>query len=235
VPYYAQVASPELARPIFAGGLDARLDPRWRESGAETAEEYAYWCWRACGPACVKMCVEALGGEKHSLMDWVRAGLSHGGYLIEKDDQGQPVEVGWLHRSLAELIREAGFQAAPQPVSLEEFPHYLNDACQLIASVSYEVGLDAGPVTHTGGHLVVVVGVNCRGDTLENIIINNPSGRSEELRANACIPAGRFQAGYSGRCIVISQIEDPFLSARGLIRPKNASSRIGKSHPDHCG
>ena len=56
IPYCAQVASPELAHPIFAGGMDARLDPRWRESGAETAEEYAYWCWRARGPACVKMC-----------------------------------------------------------------------------------------------------------------------------------------------------------------------------------
>jgi hypothetical protein len=35
--------------------MDARLDPCWKESGAESAEEYACWCWRACGPACVKM------------------------------------------------------------------------------------------------------------------------------------------------------------------------------------
>jgi hypothetical protein len=201
VPYYAQVASPELAQAIFAEGLDARLDPRWRDSGAETAEEYAYWCWRACGPACVKMVVEGLGGEKRTLMDWVRAGLALDGYLVEKDGLGNPVEVGWLHRALAELIREAGFQAMPQPLSLEEFPHYLSEGCLLIASVSYEVGLATGPVTHTGGHLVVVVGASFLGETLENIIIHNPSGRSEELRANACIPAGRFRSGYSGRSI----------------------------------
>ena len=205
VPYYAQVASPELAGAIFAEGLDARLDPRWKESGAVTAEEYAYWCWRACGPACVKMCVEALGGEKRSLMDWVRAGLSRAGYLVEKDDQGRPVEVGWLHRVLAELIKEAGFQAVPVPLPLDEFPRRLRDGCLLIASVSYEVGLDTGPVTHTGGHLVVVTGASLREDTLENIIINNPSGRSEKLRANACIPIERFQAGYSGRCILTNR------------------------------
>jgi hypothetical protein len=205
VPYYAQVASPELADAIFANELDARLDPRWRESGAETAEEYAYWCWRACGPACVKMCVEALGGEKRSLMDWVRTGLSLNGYLVEKDDQGNPVEVGWLHRALADLIRGAGFQAAPQPVAMEDFTRYLGESCLLIASISYEVGLDARPVTHTGGHLVVVVGVRLMGDTLEDIIVNNPSGRSEGLRVNASISSERFRAGYSGRCIVVTQ------------------------------
>ncbi|MGD0003907.1 MAG: hypothetical protein ABSE06_06745 [Anaerolineaceae bacterium] len=69
VPYYAQVTSLELARAIFDEGLDARLDPRWQETGAQTAEEYAYWSGRACGPACVKMCVESLGGERRSLLD----------------------------------------------------------------------------------------------------------------------------------------------------------------------
>lgn len=204
VPYYAQVASPELTRPIFTEGLDARLDPLWKEFGADTTAEYAYWCWRACGPACVKMCAEALGGEKRSLMDWIKAGLARDGYLVEQDAQGCPVEIGWRHRALAELVCTAGFQAVPQALALDEFPHYLGEGCLLIASVSYELGLDSGPVTHTGGHLVVVVGASLRGDALENIMINNPSGRSEDLRANACIPAGRFRSGYSGRCIVIS-------------------------------
>jgi len=204
VPYYAQVASPELAIAIFDEGLDARLDPRWTETGAETAEEYAYWSGRACGPACVKMCVEALGGEKRSLMDWVRAGLARQGYLVEKDQQGDPVEVGWLHRALAELIQAAGFRATPQAVALDDFPHYLKRGCLLIASVSYQMGQVVQLVTRKGGHLVVVIGVSLLENTLEYIFIDNPSGRSEELRANACIPVERFRAGYSGRCIVIN-------------------------------
>jgi GNAT superfamily N-acetyltransferase len=205
VPYYAQVASHELARAIFDAGLDARLDPRWKESGAETVEEYAYWSGRACGPACVKMCVEALGGERRSLMDWVRAGLARQGYLVEKDHQGNSVEVGWLHRALAELIQAAGFQGTPQAIALDDFPRYLKEGCLLIASVSYKVGQNARPVTHKGGHLVVVIGASLVGDKLEHIVINNPSGRVEELRANARIPGGRFRAGYSGRCILITQ------------------------------
>lgn len=203
VPYFAQVASPELAEAIFDQGLDARLDPRWRESGAGTPEEYAYWSGRACGPACVKMCVEALGGEWRSLIDWAKAGLSLGGYLVEKDERGSLVEVGWRHRTLANLIGAAGFPAEPQPLALDEFPRHINEGCLLIASVSYEVGLPDRPVTHRGGHLVVVVGVSLLGDTLKDILIHNPSGRVDKLRANACIPAGRFKAGYSGRGIVV--------------------------------
>ncbi len=206
VPYYSQVASPELAQAIFDEGMDARLDPRWPESGAEDAEEYAYWSGRACGPACVKMCVEALGGEHLCLMDWVRAGLMRGGYLIERDSQGDPVEVGWLHRALAELVRFAGLQALPQAINLEDFPRFLEESNLLIASVSFEIGQAGAPITHQGGHLVVVHGASLRGETLEGLVVNNPSGRSEELRANACIPAGRFREGYSGRCIVVSKI-----------------------------
>jgi hypothetical protein len=74
VPYYAQVASLELAEAIFNQGMDPAQDPRWAESGADTPQEYAYWVERACGVACLKMCVEALGGPVRSLVDWGRWG-----------------------------------------------------------------------------------------------------------------------------------------------------------------
>ncbi|MBV5330914.1 hypothetical protein JZU69_00485 [bacterium] len=70
VPYYAQIASPELAESIFVQGMDPIHDPRWAESGAETPQEYAYWVERACGVACLKMCVEAVGGPTRPLVEW---------------------------------------------------------------------------------------------------------------------------------------------------------------------
>ena len=76
VPYAMQIASPELAAAIWEDGLDPASDPRWVESGADSPAEYAYWSDRACGPVCVKMCVEALGGPARSMLDWVRAGLA---------------------------------------------------------------------------------------------------------------------------------------------------------------
>mgnify|MGYP000496679592 CR=1 FL=1 len=204
VPYYAQIASPDLATQIFAEGLDPVFDPRWAETGAETPHEYAYWVERACGIACLKMCVEALGGSKRPLMQWIRQALAIGGYLIDEDVNGECREIGWVHQSLAELIRREGFYAQPQQVLIEEMPAYIREGKMLIASVSYEVG-DALPVTKKGGHLVVVIGADCCDGTVEALIVHNPSGRRIELQANAVIPAARFAQGYTQRAIVVGK------------------------------
>jgi hypothetical protein len=146
VPYYAQVASPELAESIFVNGMDPAQDPRWAESGAETPQEYAYWVERACGVACLKMCVDAVGGlSMRSLVDWARLGLERGGYLVRHNADGSIQEVGWVHGVLAEMAQESGLTAEARPASVEEITSYLRQGRMVIASVSYEAGDDQLP------------------------------------------------------------------------------------------
>jgi hypothetical protein len=204
VPYYAQVASPDLAAQIFGGQMPPEQDPRWAESGAETPDEYAYWVERACGVACVQMCVKALGGPSRTLVDWAREGVAIGGYLIETGPDGLPRERGWIHKALAALIEREGFFAEPRPADSEEIAAQLGRDRMVIASVSYEVGTHE-PVTKRGGHLVVITGLdrNARGVTA--FVINNPSGRTPNMQLNACIPAERFLSGYTGRVIVVGR------------------------------
>lgn len=203
VPYCAQIASPELAESIFVHGMDPARDPRWAESGAETPEEYAYWVERACGVACLKMCVEALGGPRRSLVDWARLGLERGGYLIRHNEDGSPREIGWVHNALAEMAKESGLSAESCSASLEEIHEYLRRGYMVIASVSYEAGDDRLPITKQGGHLMVVIGAECVDGSPRAFYVNNPSGRREELQAGARLELERFAAAYSGRIIVI--------------------------------
>ena len=205
VPYYAQVASPELAESIFVNGMDPAQDPRWVESGAETPQEYAYWVERACGVACLKMCVEAVGGPIRSLVDWARLGLVRDGYLIRHEADGSSHEVGWVHGVLAEMAQESGLTAEARPASLEEIPVYLRQACMVIASVSYEAGDDRLSITRQGGHLMVVIGAECEDGRPQAFYVNNPSGRRTELQAGARLPLERFAAAYSGRIIVMGR------------------------------
>jgi hypothetical protein len=205
VPYYAQVASPELAESIFVHGMDPVGDPRWAESGAETPQEYAYWVERACGVACLKMCVEAAGGPRRSLVDWAHLGLERGGYLIRQDADGNTHEVGWVHGVLAEMAQESGLTAAFHPASVEEIPTYLRQGRMVIASVSYEAGDDRLPITMQGGHLMVVLGAECVGGQPRAFYVNNPSGRRAELQAGARLTRERFAAAYSGRVIVLGR------------------------------
>jgi hypothetical protein len=205
VPYYAQIASPELAESIFAQGMDATQDPRWAESGAKNPQEYAYWVERACGVACLKMCVEAAGGPMRSLVDWARLGLKRGGYLIRYDENGNSDEVGWVHGALAKMAQQAGLTADARPASLDEIPEYLRQGYMVIASVSYQAGDDRLPITKQGGHLMVVIGAECVDERPQAFYVNNPSGRRAELQAGARLPLERFAAAYSGRIIIVGR------------------------------
>ena len=203
VPYYAQVASPELAEAIFVDGMDPILDPRWAESGASTPQEYAYWVERACGVACLKMCVEALGGPRISLVEWARAGVERDGYLIRYGEDGEPHEVGWVHAGLAMMAQSAGLRAEALAAGLEDIVTYLKDSALVIASVSYEAGDDRLPISKKGGHLMVVIGAEYEGHTPLAFYVNNPSGRRANLQAGARLPAERFAQAYNGRVIVL--------------------------------
>ena len=229
IPYHAQVASPELAEAIFVQGLDPVLDPRWAESGAATPQEYAYWVERACGVACLKMCVEALGGPSISLLDWARIGLARGGYLIRHDENGDAHEVGWIHAALADLAREVGLTAAAKAASLNEIVDFLRQGYLVIASVSYEAGDDRLPITKQGGHLMVVVGAESAASGPLALFVNNPSGRRADLQAGARLPVERFAPAYSGRVIILRGEElpaSPFQPHQAGSRPNLVTSEI---------
>jgi hypothetical protein len=204
VPYYSQVATPELAFQIFSHEMSPLDDPNWKETGAEMQEEYAYWVERSCGIACVKMCVEALGGPSLSIMEWIRRGLAIGGYL-KKVENGTRVELGWIHQSLADLIEAEGFRAYPASATLDEIYAHLQHQRLVIASVSYQLGTYEA-ISRKGGHLVVVKGAWYSPDKPANphvLVVHNPSGRYRELQIDACIPVERFRAAYSGRVVVV--------------------------------
>lgn len=202
IPYYAQVASPELAAAFFDRGRPLESDPRWAEFGASSPQEYAYWADRACGIACVKMCAEALGGPVLSMMDWIKAGLDRDGYAVRTGANGVREEIGWVHQCLADLIAPYAAQAWAQSAAIDEIAAHLTAGRLVIASVSYQIGTN-GPVTRRGGHLVVVTGADRDAHGVRALVVNNPSGRTPRLRQNARIPVDRFLAGYSGRVIVI--------------------------------
>lgn len=204
VPYYAQVASPELAALIFDGVMLPEEDPRWAESGAQTPQEYAYWVDRGCGVVCIKMCIEALGGPRLSLVDWAQAGLKIDGYRIQHKPDGQVEEIGWIHKSLADLCIENGLEAEARSANPVEIVNALRCGQMVIASVSHQIGT-SDPVTKRGGHLVVVVGADMQGEEPVAFLVNNPSGRQLNLQAGAHIEITRFLAGYTGRVITVGK------------------------------
>ncbi|MDD5370878.1 MAG: C39 family peptidase [Anaerolineaceae bacterium] len=202
VPFFAQIASPEWISPIFDAGCDPTWDPAWNTFGTEDAALYRYWAPRACGIACVKMVVEALGGPLRSMMNWVELGLEREGYLLRREPDGSLHESGWKHSALADLLTSAGFPARSVQTNPTQMVGVLRQEKPIIVSISYELGTDR-PVTHNNGHMGVVTGC----DLIENqpvaVYLHNPSGRTTAMRIHARIPIDQFSQGFSGRAIFL--------------------------------
>jgi hypothetical protein len=206
VPYTYQFASPDLVALFLNKQRPLESDPNWIAYGADSPEEYAHWALRSCGVVCAKMAVEALSGESRgTVMDWVRAGLALDGYqaAIRHD---RPVEKGWKHIVLAELVRQHGYRAElASELTLPELAKHVDTDWLIIASVTSELG-ENGPVTRDSGHLVVVYGYVAGEDgDVTHVIAHNPSGRTAALQQAVHIPVARFEQGFSGRGIIVGK------------------------------
>ena len=209
IPYTCQFASRDRVREFVAERRLLLSDGLWADYGADSPNEYAHWSLRSCGVVCVKMVIEGLGGERRSVMDYVHEGLAIEGYLttIRDDRPDQIVEIGWKHSALAQLIRNAGYDARLiAEIGLDDICAHLEAGGILIGSVTSQLGEVGVEPTRQSGHLVVVVGFSLdESEEVESVIIHNPSGRTRRLQESAPIPVERFMAGFSGRGIVIEK------------------------------
>lgn len=204
IPFYGQFASPELIGDIIYHRSAAEDDPRWPEFGFAAADEYVYWAWRCCGPACLKSAVEALGGPLRSMAEWVKLGLERKGFIFS-EMVGPDKPSGWIHSALAGLAEDSGLTAGcMQEAGIKEISEFIKSSRLIIASVTPELG-ESTEITKKSGHLVLVHALSIVNNEVEAVCIHNPSGREKELQANAWIRAGRFLKGFSGRLIYIGR------------------------------
>ncbi|HWS82868.1 MAG TPA: C39 family peptidase [Ktedonobacteraceae bacterium] len=206
LPYYAQFASPELIYAYVHENFDGRNDPRWRDYGTEDVEEYLFWHRRACGIACLKMCLEALTTQPQfpTMIELIRKGVDLGGYIVH-NEQGEFVDFGWYYQPLVKLGEDYGLHGhVCRTLTTDEMCTYLAAGSLVIASVSYEIGeRDADmPITKRGGHLVLVHGFEWSEQGCQALLVHNPSGRFSDLQANAVIPFDRFSEAFAGRGFV---------------------------------
>ncbi len=201
VPYYAQWETPELVGGIISRRIDAADDPAWHRSGAETPEEYAYWSWRACGMACLRMALRHWQGEAPPMMDLARDLLAAGAY-VPRADGGLD---GLIYAPFAVRVRARfGLFAQARP----ELP-VADVRAELLAGRLVMLSVHPSIRTHLidpprrGGHLVLAVGAGPAAVTF-----HNPSGLYGESQEYAEVPWDRFEPFYAGRGVVLGRDAD---------------------------
>jgi hypothetical protein len=193
IPYFAQYASPELIGEIAAGTRRVADDPRWREFGAATPEEYAFRARTGCGMACLQMVLAAHGKPVPGLAELWRRCAGYGGY--RPDGRKGLHYAGLVAFGAAELGIEARVAA---PLALEELLATVRGDEVAFASVHREIR-SPDPAPGRGGHLVLAIDADA-----DRICFHNPSGTSPETRRAVWMDAERFEGFYAGRGIAVA-------------------------------
>lgn len=197
VPYFSQWETPEMTLPVLAEGSSALLrDPLWRQSGAETVEEYARWAVNVCGMACLKM-ILAARGEIHPTLTLAKACTRYGGYVVNEIDGSIKgliyapfvTFVGERFRLGAETITHLETRAIAKILSTRRF---------FIASVNSGIRWPEREPPSKGGHLVLVTSASA-----EMIRFHNPSGHDQQSQAGVTLPIAEFDRFFANRGIAV--------------------------------
>lgn len=195
VPYYCQWESPELVAGFLDGSLAAADDPRWAASGARTPREYAFWSFRACGMACLKMLLAARGQPVPPTMRLIERGLACGAYVVDGD-----AVHGMIYRTFAGWVsREYGITTEVMPeLPVSVLAREAAAGAVVIASVHPWIRWPERTPPAGGGHLVLVTRAS---DGM--LMLNNPSGLPGESQHGARIRVADFARFFAQRGILV--------------------------------
>jgi len=197
IPYFSQWETPEMTLSVLAEGSAALLrDPLWRQSGAETVEDYARWAVNVCGMARLKM-ILAARGELHPTLALARACTAYGGYVVNELDASIK---GLIYAPFVTYVREHfGLSAETMTgVATESIPGLLADRPFFIASVNSGIRWPERTPPSKGGHLVLVTAAS--GETLR---FHNPSGHDAASQADVTLPLAVFDRFFANRGIAV--------------------------------
>lgn len=196
IPYFSQWESMHLAPGFLDRSVALRDDPQWENSGAATQEEYAAWANHICGMACLKMILAAKLGIIYPTMVLARTATQYGAYRV----QGAEIK-GMIYAPFVTMLAEKFNLSARVMTHLPagEIAEHLTGNALFIASVHPSIRRQHIQPPAQGGHLILVLHADS-----EHLTFHNPSGDSENSRADVTIPLDRFAHFYANRGVLVS-------------------------------
>jgi len=181
---------------MLQGRASMADDPRWRDHGAASREEYARWADHLCGMACVQMVLGALGRPVPDIHVLRREIQVCGGYVEQQDGSIK----GLIYSGAVAWLAQQGIAAR---IILDEpadaIPAKIDQGALYIASVHARIRHPDMDPPSTGGHLVLVFGQ----DRLGRLRFHNPSGHTAASRRDVRLSPEAFSRFHADRGILI--------------------------------
>jgi len=201
VPYVSQFAHAEFAEKILKDSVEKTTDPNWRDTGAESPEEYSEWVLTMCGMACTSMVLRYFQKSSEGIVSLAKDALENDVY---KRESGEISDM--RYKEFASWIKKYGVNAIVYTrLGLRGLHKLLSDGNLVIVSVNPNIReYETAKVHQKGGHLVLVTGYNKKTNA---VIIHNPSGfLSLNTQENHIIPVQKFLKYYAGRGISLNKL-----------------------------
>lgn len=198
IPYFSQWESPELVEKIIIGKMKASEDPRWKESGAKTSEEYEYWSWNICGMACLKMVLADKTKEIYKTIDLAKKCEEYGGYI----QNGEKIDGLFYEPFLTFIKKEYGIEGKifKRFLTIWRIKREVKKGNYIIVSVHAGIRKPAYVPEHKGGHLVLLTGFD---NSKKTLFLHNPSGFFGESQRDYEMSEKDFKKFFAGRGILI--------------------------------
>ncbi|AKM83832.1 TPA: hypothetical protein DCZ46_00650 [Candidatus Campbellbacteria bacterium] len=196
IPYVSQFAHSEYAEKILKDGVEKTNDPNWKNTGAQSPEEYAEWVLIICGMACTSMALQHFKKQQIGIVTLAKDAKNHGVYKKE----GQEIS-GMHYKEFVDWIENYGLSAKIYTrLGIRGLQKLLSNGDIVIVSVSPNIrGYKTADATQRGGHLVLVTGYDKKTNT---ITLHNPSGfASQNTQKDHCVLVSEFIKYYAGRGI----------------------------------
>lgn len=179
IPYYSQFASKKIVKDFIKGTRDVQKDPRWKESGAKTKEDYAIWAWNGCGMACLEMVLARKNLRQYSLVELSQKCFKYGGYVVNIDAKSKNdlknYYDGLFYKPFLNFIKKE-FNIEGEivsPMIKSDIIHSLEQGQLIIASVNPQIREPKKKQLIKRGHLILVVGYDFDKKVFN---LHNPSG-----------------------------------------------------------
>jgi hypothetical protein len=176
---------------------------KWHELGFQSYEDAEYWMVSCCGILCIQMAAEYFLQKKFRTDKLITQGKELRAYTHEH---------GWSHAGLVELIKSLGLRAKACECTPNQIADATEDGSLIIVSIT--PGFE--PLKKNlrqkllfwrkyGGHLALVIDDEQTKEGLQGFYVHHTSKRENYNWAGKFIPLKEFEAGYTGRAIVISK------------------------------
>ncbi|PIY80928.1 MAG: hypothetical protein COY80_00235 [Candidatus Pacebacteria bacterium CG_4_10_14_0_8_um_filter_42_14] len=157
IPYFAQWESPDLVSEFITKSRKSQSDPRWKESGAESKNEYAFWSPNICGMACLKMILAEVTGIAYPLIVLAKQAAEYGAYIPSRTDV-----LGLYYAPFCDFINKEFCLSAwySSNLSISQIEREVEKGSYVIASVHSSIRTPKSSPPSKGGHLVLIISVD---------------------------------------------------------------------------